>query len=79
MATEPVMTELSVNYSAGTKVNIGNYESMDVHVSRTERWNVEGFSPVEVDDFFTARYEKLQAEVAELVVAKRDAILGGEL
>lgn len=79
MATAPIQTELSVNYSAGTKVNIGNYESIDAHVSRSERYNVEGLSPEAIDQFYAERYEALQKEVGALVVSKRHQIMDGDL
>jgi len=59
----PTPTEMSVSFSFGTKINLGNYESADVHVSRSERWNVEGLSEEEICAHYDARYEVLQEAV----------------
>jgi len=70
-AKKPKLTELIVSYSAGVKANLGKqtYESADFHISRTEKYNVEGLSDEAIDLFWSERYELLKEEIDELIVA----------
>lgn len=72
----PEQTELTVSYSIGTKVNLGNYESADVHLSETERWDVRGMSPLEIDQFATDRYLSLHSKLGERVIEEKNEMLG---
>jgi hypothetical protein len=70
---QPQQTELTVSFSAGAKVQIVKYElSGDVHLSRTEKYNVEGLTPDEIDAFYQERYEALSKEIGDKVVAEAD-------
>lgn len=73
--SKPPMVEMNVNYSIGTKVNIGNYESVDVHISETEKYNVEGFSQAEIDDFWGERYAALHERLGDLILREKDEVL----
>lgn len=73
---EPTQTELSINYSVGVKANIGNYESSDAHVSRSEKWNVEGMSDEEIDVFWHTRYQTLHDSLGELIESEYMEMLG---
>lgn len=55
----PTQTEARVTYSIGVKVNLGNYQSADVHLSEGETWNVEGMSDDEVREFLATRWTDL--------------------
>ena len=57
-----------MSYSVGVKANIGNFESSDAHLSRTEKWNVKGWTPEEIDAWWLERYTKLKAELDELIM-----------
>ena len=74
----PPQTELSVSYSIGTKVNIGNYESVDTHLSRSEKYDVTGLSPEEIDKLWHTRYQALHDDLGELILAEKNEILGVE-
>lgn len=66
MANTPQQTELSVSYSVGAKVQIVKYElTADVHLSRSEKWNVEGMTQDEIDSFYQERYQALSVELGE--------------
>src|SRR5690606_7160838 len=69
---EPTMTDVSVSYSIGVKCNmdrmengkkVSTYESSDYHFSKSEKWNVEGMTPVDVAAFTDERYELLKEEL----------------
>lgn len=62
------MTDLTVSYSIGAKVQIVKYElSSDVHLSRTEKYNVDGMTPEEIDAFYQQRWEELRKEMGDRV------------
>lgn len=62
------MTDLTVNYSIGAKVQIVKFElTGDVHLSRTEKYNVEGLTPEEIEAFYQERYEALRTQLGEAV------------
>jgi hypothetical protein len=69
---EPKQTEVSISYSYGIKANMGQstYESADIHVSRSERWDVTGMTPEEVALHWGRRFEAIQSEVDPLVEAE---------
>jgi len=69
-------TEMSVSYSIGTKVNIGNYESVDVHFSRSEKYDTTGLSKAAIDELWNVRYQALHDELGELVLTEKAEILG---
>jgi hypothetical protein len=70
-------TELSVSYSIGTKVNIGNYESVDVHMSRSEKFDTTDMTAPEIDKLWHERYQELHNELGDLVISEKEEILGG--
>lgn len=56
-------TEKKVSYSVGMKVNIGNYQTVDLHVSESDTFSTAGLSPQEVDDLAVARYNYLREKL----------------
>ena len=64
---QPKLVEAVVSYSAGVKASIAKFENADLHVSQTERWNVEGLSEELVEAFVADRYEVLKERVDEKV------------
>lgn len=54
------LTEIRLSYSIGMKVNIGNYESVDVHISQSETHDV---SETEADPLRQERYLLLKEDV----------------
>jgi len=62
-------TEVRVSYSYGIKANLGqgSYESADIHVSKSETWNVEGVATARVDKLWQDRYDALKEEIDHLV------------
>lgn len=69
-------TEISVSYSIGTKVNLGNYESADVHFSRSEKYDTTGMTKAAIDALWNLRYQELHDELGDLVLSERSEILG---
>jgi len=61
------LVEIAINYNVGVKANLGNYESANVSVSKSERWNVEGMSEEEATKLWNERYEVLHKELGELI------------
>lgn len=57
--------EKKVSYSVGMKVNVGNYQSVDVHISESDTFDVSDLSPQEVDDMAVARYNYLRGKLDE--------------
>ncbi len=55
----PKQLELTVSYSLGVKANLGNYESGDAHISKTEKWDVSDLKDDEIVAFESARYVEL--------------------
>lgn len=70
------LTELSINYSLGLRANLGNWEHADIHVSRSEKWNVEGMSTSDVDDLFEARKRHLKEVLDPIVEGEYNEVLG---
>lgn len=68
----PRPTEMGVSYSVSVKSNIGNYESADAHISRSEKWNVDGLSSEDQEKLWKARYEYLKAELDKLIKKEYD-------
>lgn len=65
----PKLVEVKVSRSYGVKINLGNYESADAHVSQTETFDVTGVDEEVVDKLVDAvksnLEETLQGELAE--------------
>lgn len=70
------LTELSINYSLGLRANLGNWEHADIHVSRSEKWNVEGMNPDDVDTLFEARRRALKELLDPIVEGEYNEVLG---
>lgn len=68
--TTPTPVDTNISFSFGCKVNLGNYESADVHMSMSERWNVEGFDEAAISQLRADRLVVLDAEVMEVVNTK---------
>lgn len=60
---KPTQVEAVVSYSAGVKANIAKFESADIHVSESERWNVEGLTEDLVEAWLADRYDVLKERV----------------
>lgn len=73
---QPTLTEIVINYNVGVKANLGNYESSNASVFKTEKWNVEGMSPEAADQFWRERYQALHAELGELIEIEYKEMLG---
>lgn len=69
-----VVTERSVSYSIGMKLNIGNYQSLDFHISESERFDPSGLTDTEIDDEATKVYKELKERVdAKLIESITEA------
>lgn len=77
VAPDPTLTEVSISFSFGTKMNLGSYESADVHVSRSERWDVSGLGDEAAQALYDERYNALQESVMGHVNAEYTSIKGG--
>lgn len=56
--------EKRLSYSAGMKVNVGNYQSVDVHVSESETVDVSaGISDEDAELLVAERYAALKERV----------------
>lgn len=75
----PKLREITVSYSVGMKANIGNYESADAHMSRTERWDVSGMTIEKAGDLYNARMHQIEQELGEQIVSKYSGIKKGEI
>lgn len=68
-------TELRLSYSIGTKINTGNFENQDMHVSQSETWTFDENENIDIVSFSEERHSilknileaRLEKEVAELV------------
>ena len=63
LAPTPALSEITVSYSVGVKANLGNYESGDCHLSRTEKWDVRGMDEQAASEFANTRYSVLKEEL----------------
>lgn len=54
-------TEIKVTYSVGIKVNLGNYESADFHLSEGHTLDVTGMS----DEDIAAEADRVRVEIAK--------------
>lgn len=64
-STGPLEINISVSY--GVKANLGNYESADAHVSKSEKWSTEGMTLEESDALYQERFAALRAEMSEII------------
>lgn len=64
--------ELSVSYSMGVTVNLGNYESGRADIIRAEKWDVTGMTPTEVTELYEERLKLLKEEVTPLIEQEYD-------
>jgi len=73
---QPRPLEIGVSYSYDIKANLGQntYESASVHISKSERWSVEGMTPAAAAKLWGERYEALKAEIDPLVEAEYKAL-----
>ncbi len=65
---EAKQTKLTVSFSTGMKANIGNYESQNAELTRTEEWDVTGLLPVEVDKLWTERFGRIKEQLDEMIL-----------
>ena len=74
--TEPVLTEVTVSYSVGVKAQLVKYElTSDSHLSRTERWSVEGMSVEEVNALWRERFDALKLDLDDQISAEYDEMM----
>ena len=66
----PKQIDINLSYSFGAKKNLGNYESADFHLSRSERWDVSDLDDEEVSKFYAERVEHVQEEI--MTVANKE-------
>ncbi len=59
----PKQTEARVSYSVGMKINVGNYQSVDIHFSEAETFNVEDLSDEQIAAFTDERRAGLQERI----------------
>jgi hypothetical protein len=64
----PTPVELRISYSIGTKVNIGNFESVDFHLSESESYDVTGMTVSEVEAFWNEREEALHERLGDTLL-----------
>lgn len=72
----PVLVEIAVNYNVGVKANLGNYETASASLSKTEKWNVEGMSFDEANQFWHKRYQALHQELGALIESEYKELTG---
>jgi len=60
--------EHKISYSVGTKLNMGNYESADIHLSETETWEVQDNNEAETlsQERFGVLRERLDSRLVEI-------------
>lgn len=75
MAETPIQTEVGITYSVSVRVNLGNYQHGDAFISRSEKWDVSGMDPEEIDFLYQARYRKLQEELGDIIEAEQQEML----
>lgn len=69
----PELLEVNVSYSVGLKVNLGNYESADFHLSESHRIDVSDMtvnSPEEIDAFVNEVRNEIATRLGEEIVAR---------
>lgn len=76
-AKKAEQTELVVNYSIGVKANLGNYESGDVHLSKTEKWNVEGLTQAQISALYEDRHLVLHDELGAKIEEEYEELITG--
>jgi len=64
------VTEINVSYSVGLKVNLGNYESADFHLSESHRLDVSNDTPGTETDLANAVREEIAQRLNDEVVAR---------
>lgn len=62
-----VQTELRVSYSVGYKVNMGGYESADVHLSESAGFDVTELDADAIQALSDATYEALKDKLDQLL------------
>jgi tRNA(Phe) wybutosine-synthesizing methylase Tyw3 len=56
-------TELKLSYSVGMKVNVGNYQSVDVHLSEARTFDVTGEDADAIDNLSITVYNELREKI----------------
>ncbi len=74
----PKPVSVKVSYSLGLKVNLGNYESADFHVSETQEWDVTGISPAGVVEFADSTRAEIAVRLSDEATAKAILARGTE-
>lgn len=64
--TNPLEKRLS--YSIGMKINVGNYQSVDVHLSESTAFSTEGLSQDDIDIETEQEYKVLREKVDQRFV-----------
>lgn len=72
----PKLEKLEISYQLGIKANLGNFESGDIHVARSETWDVEGMSQEDIDALYEARRRELKTELDGLIESEYKEMLG---
>lgn len=72
----PNLIDVRYSYSVGAKVNIGNYESVDVFFSETHGFDPVGLTPEETTDFIEESrnqlIERLDSKLSDIVTTLRE-------
>ncbi len=63
-------TEINVSYSVGLKVNLGNYESADFHLSESHRIDVSDLEVADIAPFANVVRSEIATRLGEEVVAR---------
>jgi hypothetical protein len=67
------LKEIKVSYSVGTKVNLGNFENVDVFFSETETYGVEGLPEADIAKLRNAKFAQMRERLdAEMLKARSE-------
>lgn len=68
------LREIKISYSVGCKVNLGNYENVDMFFSETETYGVEGLTDKQLQKFRDEKYGDMRIRLDEAMLKARNEI-----